>query len=480
MVDQNTDRQTPSSTTSNNSWHLPCQFGAELMMNSPINKEVTERSYSILQIANRTLFMIFGFVSSGICSFHERSTFSLYTMLSRLPAVQRRIFQQNPYKCGNNKAICLLVIWTIFFLSSSKTFMNENYTFLADTNVSYFIAINFYNSEALFPHYMVQWERLVRIIGTDRVFLSIYENDSEDETPYHLKQFQDLAERLGVAHRIVSVAGQARTNTTDRIEHLARVRNKVLEPLTNHSTDGETERKWRQRDGETKVVFMNDIYYKTEDILQLLDTKGGLLFDRTSFTLILSGRFDFACGLDYYFYFYDLWVTRDITGEDFDAFYPHVRHQPSQQLLHSLICFIGRSIAGLLLGSRHAGMALLYLMPSLFWMACGSAQEEMKVIAINQNFAERYNLSRIYINPKVKVAYHRRWYYYHKYIHPVVEAIAWRVRNVESKWQASEAEAIKCEKLRWWICSDSRMIPFRLYGTMVTLTPLKTSGDIHL
>lgn len=60
---------------------------------------------------------------------------------------------------------------------------------------------------------------------------------------------------------------------------------------------------------DVRVLFINDIIFSAEDLLLLLHTNGG--------------AFDMACGMDYYFNFYDTWVARDVSGRPFWAAPPY-------------------------------------------------------------------------------------------------------------------------------------------------------------
>ncbi|KAJ2888214.1 hypothetical protein IWW38_004982, partial [Coemansia aciculifera] len=159
-----------------------------------------------------------------------------------------------------------------------------------------FVAANVYNSEAVLPNMVTQLLALADKLGHDRVFVSIYENGSKDKTKEILRLFNATLDELGIGHSIIA------ENTTKpahlhRIEYLAQLRNKALEPL--HTTGLKF----------SQVVFLNDVYFCLSDILELV-------FQSHSQDAHLT------CAEDYDFFnggpgFYDTWVARDIRGEKF-------------------------------------------------------------------------------------------------------------------------------------------------------------------
>ncbi|PRP75751.1 capsular associated protein [Planoprotostelium fungivorum] len=310
-----------------------------------------------------------------------------------------------------HESIISLAILTIFYLlfASRVDTTERDSSFSQNNQIRYFIAINFYNNEAVLPHFMIQWER----------FVTIVEFFSRDKTPLFLDDFRRLADRLDIPHHIVTAKGTGRAPGMDRIEHLAAIRNRVLEPLFNQSMGGNNSFIWRQQPGEMKIIFLNDIYFQAEDIMQLIQTRGG--------------EFDFVCGLDFFFAFYDRWVTRDVVGEDFDDFYPYVRHEASQELFHSGTPFLVKSCWN--------GAAVFNAEPILnglrFRHSANDNCPRSECYYMCRDLESLYHQSRIYVNPNVRVAYSWKWYYYHNYVQKWVDVVLWRVRTLRSKWTAN-------------------------------------------
>lgn len=120
--------------------------------------------------------------------------------------------------------------------------------------------------------------------------MSIYESNSQDETPALLSAFSQRLDAHGVQHRVLS-------DTTDRwwpygtsperIGFLADARNKAMEPL--QSPDAGV--RLRDYDSFTKVLFLNDVLFTWESAVRLLGTR---LDDDGA-----DGDYDLACGLDF-------------------------------------------------------------------------------------------------------------------------------------------------------------------------------------
>ncbi|KAJ2619802.1 hypothetical protein GGF44_005582, partial [Coemansia sp. RSA 1694] len=111
-----------------------------------------------------------------------------------------------------------------------------------------FIAANLHNSEKTLPNMIAQLLALADTLGHKRIFISIYENGSKDQTKEILRRFNATLDALGIAHRIIADEAP-RPEHVHRIEYMAKLRNLALEPL--HSSDTQFGR----------VVFINDVYF---------------------------------------------------------------------------------------------------------------------------------------------------------------------------------------------------------------------------
>lgn len=160
----------------------------------------------------------------------------------------------------------------------------------------FFFAMNMVNAEKIAPIFLS--ELLLTLIqlkeitlNEDSLFVSIFESGSNDKTPEILGKFSLILDNLKINNLIVTNNSYLRKENQRRIDFLSKVRNKAIEPLFTQSTK------------YNYVIFLNDIYYCSEDIFLLL------LHDA-----------DLACGFDFdaaekkFLFFRDIWVTRDILG----------------------------------------------------------------------------------------------------------------------------------------------------------------------
>ncbi|CAK7265171.1 hypothetical protein SEPCBS119000_001376 [Sporothrix epigloea] len=171
--------------------------------------------------------------------------------------------------------------------------------------------------------------RLVDRLGHDRVYVSAVESGSQDHTKEALMDLEAQLAARGVNHTIDlgttvweqldelyawpapnTPAAERRGWIWDsdeghyalrRIPYLARVRNQAMAPLL-----AEAARHGRRFD---RVLWINDVAFDTEDVLTLLDTRGG--------------HYAAACAMDFKAYplYYDTFALRDADGDK--AVSPH-------------------------------------------------------------------------------------------------------------------------------------------------------------
>ncbi|KAJ6248216.1 hypothetical protein M0813_17879 [Anaeramoeba flamelloides] len=154
--------------------------------------------------------------------------------------------------------------------------------------------------------------QLVKFVGMKNIYISILSNGNKDSTPTLLENFGNKLNTMGVANTIVPQADSNREQyLINRILYLAKLRNKVLEPLTPDYP---------------KIMFINDIIVKFRDLKNLLLT---------------PIDYDMVCGLDFgmgwqkfnehhnqvqedklRIRFYDRWVALDYYGDSFTNEYP--------------------------------------------------------------------------------------------------------------------------------------------------------------
>ncbi|KAF2446650.1 glycosyltransferase family 69 protein [Karstenula rhodostoma CBS 690.94] len=205
----------------------------------------------------------------------------------------------------------------------------ENHTLRSER---VFIAGIFWNNEDILRASLsAALVALAETLGPKNVFISIHESGSWDNTKDALRELDEALERVGAERRIttsnvthldeISVAptGEGWVETPQgkkelrRIPYLARQRNVGLEPLAEMAERGVH---------FDKILFVNDVVFSTEDVLQLLNTRGG--------------KYAAACSMDFKVppYFYDTFALRDSNGhEHLMPAWPYFRSHASREAM---------------------------------------------------------------------------------------------------------------------------------------------------
>lgn len=146
---------------------------------------------------------------------------------------------------------------------------------------------------------------LISILGSENVFLSIYENDSGSEAHEALEAFkrQVLCPHSLVFEEHLSHDGMDHVTLPDgskrvkRIAYLAEVRNRALRPL-EEPTASKFDR----------LLFLNDVVFDPIDAVQLLFSTHANDLGKPEYLA--------ACAVDFInpFKFYDTFATRDLEG----------------------------------------------------------------------------------------------------------------------------------------------------------------------
>lgn len=169
-------------------------------------------------------------------------------------------------------------------------------------NQTFFISANLYQSENILPQFTRNLIELSEVLGSENVFISIYESNSVDSTKSLLKDFDQRLTEIGIRHKIISdnVGKHKGVAQSGRIKFLANARNKaqnafyeafpenaVVDSSSSSSDSSMTSSStFQQTNKFDKVLWLNDIVFETRDVLELLSTNGG--------------GFDQACGMDFF------------------------------------------------------------------------------------------------------------------------------------------------------------------------------------
>jgi len=205
--------------------------------------------------------------------------------------------------CRFCRPIYILLGFVVFLLW--QVLFNASYAnppaFSIPPDERVFIAANIIDGDLINGPWGNSLVELVKAIGKDRVFVSIYGG------PTHA--LEALGERLECETALVSEDNQPLDADTiprtelptgesriKRIAYLAEVRNKALEPLKYLSMKFD------------RVLFINDVFYSAEDATRLL---WGTNVDKHGKSVYKA-----ACGTDFVasWKFYDTFATRDAEG----------------------------------------------------------------------------------------------------------------------------------------------------------------------
>lgn len=249
--------------------------------------------------------------------------------------------------------------------------------------------------------------QLIELLGEQNVFLSIYENNSGQEGENALYTLADQVTcnksivsepglSLGKIPRVAVPGGDMRIR---RIDYLAEVRNRALQPL--------------QSAGMTydKILYLNDVIFDPVEALQLLfctnaDADG-------------VAQYRAACAVDFSnaFKFYDTYATRDLEGYGIGLpFYPWFTTAGKAQSRHDVLA--GRDAVRV--RSCWGGMVAFDARffhgpdpvrfradPEIFWDASECCIIHADLRDALPSLGQSHN-SGSYMNPFVRVAYDAR------------------------------------------------------------------------
>ena len=141
----------------------------------------------------------------------------------------------------------------------------------------------------------------IKFLGPHNCVLSVVEGRSTDGTYEILRELGAYLERMGLRYLLQTSAIHPQYNE-DRIVLLAELRNLALREIYEHP---------EQYAPDTTIIFINDVWICTEDILELVHQQ----FHQDA---------HMTCGMDWTNTtepgvprYYDLWVGRSMTGESF-------------------------------------------------------------------------------------------------------------------------------------------------------------------
>lgn len=293
-----------------------------------------------------------------------------------------------------SKRLLAFIIILVFFYENLKSlffyYINTQENRIdAVKEKNWFICGMLYNNEAIVDNWIAELTIILKTLDKKKIYVSILENgDSEDITAEKLNQFEQYLHENQIGNTITTHKVLDKSELS-RIEYLALYRNKVLEPLFSLGWDPE----------ETRILFLNDIYFKSSSIIRLMQTN--------------NLNYDMACGLDFYGTFYDRWITRDLHGKTFYNYYPYVKDATSQALLRKLQPFRVFSCWN----GAVAMKATPFISKGVRFRSHREEEEPFhsECFLIARDFwSKGFNL--ILINPLVRLTYERKTFYIQKFI----------------------------------------------------------------
>eukprot|EP00746_Dinoflagellata_sp_MGD_P001817 gnl/MRDRNA2_/MRDRNA2_103454_c0_seq1.p1 gnl/MRDRNA2_/MRDRNA2_103454_c0~~gnl/MRDRNA2_/MRDRNA2_103454_c0_seq1.p1 ORF type:complete len:882 (-),score=141.58 gnl/MRDRNA2_/MRDRNA2_103454_c0_seq1:86-2731(-) len=186
-----------------------------------------------------------------------------------------------------------------------------------------YITACLHQSEAVLPGFFAELTRLLlalRAPGANqqqldqKLFVSIYESASTDGTKQGLQELRGHLDFLGIPNAVVS--GNELRGTRNRIEFLAAVRNHAMEPL------------FKGNNTYDQVLWFSDNLFCADGVLQLLwdqlpVAQGGLGADAVCGMDLFKNAATGQCG------FYDTWVAKDLSGNNFQNYLPYIHDGPT-------------------------------------------------------------------------------------------------------------------------------------------------------
>lgn len=167
-----------------------------------------------------------------------------------------------------------------------------------DRGIKYFFALNLTQVVGLLPRLMSTILQVFKYLGPENCALSIVEGRSTDGTYLVLHELRHALRELGVYYRLDQSDIEPHGEGKDRIEELGKLRNMALDPLRDEP----------EIFSESPItVFINDVALCPDDILELF-------YQHTLQNATMTCGFDWTEEGDL---FYDVWVSRTMTGNTF-------------------------------------------------------------------------------------------------------------------------------------------------------------------
>jgi hypothetical protein len=191
-------------------------------------------------------------------------------------------------------------------VSSRQAHSRSTHVSATNAGTKYFFATNLRDNNHNMPQFILSLLQTLLRLPQDAAFVSAYESNSEDGAFGWVDVLQLALNVIGTPSRLVTRGMLVSLKGTQRIEHLARVRNMALSPLYQHYAAARTtQRQASQPESASHlnaalqdtahllpgqlpwdpdyVVFINDVYFCWGQVIRLLNHQA-----------------DITCGVDFW------------------------------------------------------------------------------------------------------------------------------------------------------------------------------------
>ena len=268
------------------------------------------------------------------------------------------------------------------------------------------------NMEGIIINFIEEMKKLIYYLGKENIIISIVENgDSKDKTRDYLRKFKTYLDINKIVNKFIlsKEVEDPRKKFHPfkkygplRIQYYSILRNKCLDfiyELPNLDFDN------------TKIIFFNDIYYKYEDIINLISTN--------------NEDYDAVCGLDFDIGFKDRWVSIDLDGNSLLKNFPFIINKEAQDLIlnhkpfrvfscwNGITVFTASPLKNKALKFRYTkNIKRKYKINNCMNVNYESECTYLHIDLFSLGYTKKF------INPEVRVTYEYRYYYKRKYYYP--------------------------------------------------------------
>ena len=141
-----------------------------------VSTSVLSSLSQVLRARRHVYLLIFAFVFVGLFSWHG----------SQLSLAPLSLGRKTEKKIAKIQQTVNDLQWCDRPTCAWQRFHEERYALLSEDDKNVYIAMNFWNNEYVLPVFFQEFPNIVRRLGAGRIFVSIYENGSDDKTPEFL------------------------------------------------------------------------------------------------------------------------------------------------------------------------------------------------------------------------------------------------------------------------------------------------------